>query len=139
MKTQCYKLILVPALLLLSTLNPQFSTVFAQGTAFTYQGRLFDGNGPANGKYNLTFALYATNSGGTMLAGPVTNSATAVSNGLFRKEEFRYDAGSDIYLCPSGQRLEPRYHSEVKGACSGQLLQPRGLPYLPAQTALHPE
>ena len=40
---------------------------------------------------------------------------SAVSNGLFRKEEFRYDAASDTYLCPGEQRLEPRYHSEVKG------------------------
>jgi transposase len=40
---------------------------------------------------------------------------SAVSNDLFRKEEFRYDAGSDTYLCPGEQRLEPRYHSVVKG------------------------
>jgi transposase len=40
---------------------------------------------------------------------------SAVSHRLFRKEEFRYDPGSDTYLCPGAQRLEPRYHSEVKG------------------------
>src|SRR5262249_17088852 len=37
--------------LLLSILIPQFSTCFAQGTAFTYQGRLNDGASPANGSY----------------------------------------------------------------------------------------
>ncbi|MGH7993500.1 MAG: hypothetical protein ACREDQ_08285, partial [Limisphaerales bacterium] len=56
---------------------------FAQGTAFTYQGRLNDGGAPANGSYDLTFALFNTNITGTALGGTLTNSATAVSNGLF--------------------------------------------------------
>ena len=55
----------------------------AQGTAFTYQGQLNFSNAPANGTYNLTFTLYATNTGGAAIAGPVTNMATAVRNGLF--------------------------------------------------------
>ena len=46
----------------------------AQGTAFTYQGRLNDGNAPANGIYDFTFALYATNFSGGAIAGPITNS-----------------------------------------------------------------
>jgi hypothetical protein len=54
-----------------------------QGTAFTYQGRLNDGGSPATGYYDVQFTLYATNITGTAVAGPVTNSATAVSNGLF--------------------------------------------------------
>ena len=60
-------------------LNP----ALAQGTAFTYQGRLNDANGPANGSYDFQFGLYAANAGGAVSAGPVTNSAIAVSNGLF--------------------------------------------------------
>jgi formylglycine-generating enzyme len=56
----------------------------AQGTAFTYQGRLNDGANPANGVYDLKFTIYdSTNSPGTVIAGPVTNSATGVNNGLF--------------------------------------------------------
>src|SRR6266550_695224 len=56
----------------------------AQGTAFTYQGRLNDGANPASGIYDLRFAIYdSTNQPGTLIAGPVTNSATGVSNGLF--------------------------------------------------------
>jgi hypothetical protein len=58
-------------------------TVQAQGTAFTYQGRLNTAGVAASGSYDLTFTLYATNSGGSAVAGPITNSATAVSNGLF--------------------------------------------------------
>jgi hypothetical protein len=71
-------------LLLLSTLNPQLSTASAQGTAFTYQGRLNDGANPANGIYDLRFTIYdSTNQPGTVVAGPLTNSAVGVSNGLF--------------------------------------------------------
>lgn len=56
---------------------------FAQGTAFTYNGRLNEGGNPANGIYDIRAGLFDTNSGGTVVAGPVTNSAIAVSNGLF--------------------------------------------------------
>ena len=55
----------------------------AQGTAFTYQGRLNSGGAAANGSYDLQFTLYATNVPGAALAGPVTNTAVAVTNGLF--------------------------------------------------------
>ena len=48
---------LLALLALLSTLNPQLSASQA-GTAFTYQGRLNYGAAPANGTYDLTFAVY---------------------------------------------------------------------------------
>jgi hypothetical protein len=38
-------------LAMFSTLNPQLSTGLAQGTAFTYQGRLNDSGAPAHGNY----------------------------------------------------------------------------------------
>src|SRR5215831_14653388 len=56
---------------------------FAQGTAFAYQGRLNDGPNPANGSYDLRFALFDASSIGTQQGGTITNVATAVSNGLF--------------------------------------------------------
>jgi hypothetical protein len=59
------------------------SSALAQGTAFTYQGRLNDGTGPANGSYDLRFGLFDAASGGTQQGGTITNVATAVSNGLF--------------------------------------------------------
>src|SRR5258708_6523381 len=69
---------------LLAILNSQIPTVQAQGTAFTYQGRLSDGANPASGIYDLRFTLYdSTNSPGVLIAGPLTNSAASVSNGLF--------------------------------------------------------
>ena len=76
-------LIAVALLTLLATLNPQLSTVLAQGTAFTYQGRLNDGAGPATGSYDLTFALYDAVSGPNQVGSTLTNAATPVSNGLF--------------------------------------------------------
>ena len=56
----------------------------AQGTAFTYQGQLQNNGSPANGIYDLRFAIYdSTNSPGTLVGGPITNAATGVTNGLF--------------------------------------------------------
>jgi hypothetical protein len=54
----------------------------AQGTAFTYQGRLNDG-APANGSYDLLFILYNSDVGGSQQGLIQTNLATPVSNGLF--------------------------------------------------------
>ncbi len=60
------------------------NSIYAQGTAFTYQGQLNDGGNPATGYYDLTFSLYGSTSlPGTVISTPVTNSATAVANGLF--------------------------------------------------------
>src|SRR5260221_3297250 len=77
------RLIALLAMTFLCAFNSQLSTAFAQGTAFTYQGRLNDGANPANGNYDLTFTLFGVSSGGSAVSGPVTNSATPVSNGLF--------------------------------------------------------
>lgn len=66
--------------LLLTHLCP---SAFAQGTAFTYQGRLDESFGPANGSYDLTFRLFDAVSGGSGQGGPLTNSAVSVSDGYF--------------------------------------------------------
>lgn len=55
--------------------------VFAQGTAFTYQGRLYDEVNPANGTYDLTFSVWSVASGPPQASSTVTNLATVVSNG----------------------------------------------------------
>jgi hypothetical protein len=56
----------------------------SQGTAFTYQGRLFVGTNAANGTYDVQFTLFAASQAGPPAAGPVTNSALWVTNGLFQ-------------------------------------------------------
>ena len=54
----------------------------AQGTtAITYQGRPNTSGGPANGSYELSFAVYDATAVGNLVAGPITNTAVAVSNG----------------------------------------------------------
>ncbi len=55
----------------------------AQGTAFTYQGRLNDGVSLANGIYDLRCALYDDATSGAQQGMPITNNACNVSNGLF--------------------------------------------------------
>jgi|ERR1039458_3768638 hypothetical protein len=77
------KLFAALTLALLSTLNPQLSTLFAQGTAFTYQGRLNGGASPATGIYDLRFTIYDALASGSQIGGTLTSTATAVSNGLF--------------------------------------------------------
>ena len=57
--------------------------VHAQGTAFTYQGRLSDGVSPAQGIYDLRFAIYDSSGGGVQQGPTLTNSPTGVTNGLF--------------------------------------------------------
>ena len=87
MKTKftAHRLTCRAALLLLGMVfaNVNFSLVLAQGTAFTYQGRLNDGASPANGIYDLMFSLFGLNSGGAAITGPLTNTAVTVNNGLF--------------------------------------------------------
>jgi hypothetical protein len=58
-------------------------SVHAQGTAFTYQGRLTANGSAANGNFDLTFLLFNISNGGSAVAGPMTNTAVAVSNGVF--------------------------------------------------------
>lgn len=81
MKTKQFTSSLILALF--SALFAQLPIAHAQGTAFTYQGQLANNGSPANGTYDLSFTLFTTNSSGVAIAGPVTNSAIAVSNGLF--------------------------------------------------------
>jgi hypothetical protein len=84
---------------LVSTFNLLPSTMFAQGTAFTYQGRLNDGANPANGTYDLRFAIYdSTNNLGVLIAGPITSPATGVTNGLFT---VTLDFGTGVFTGPN--------------------------------------
>src|ERR1700733_6510159 len=70
-------------LLALSTFDSQFSIANAQGTAFTYQGRLNNNGSPASGLYDFQFSLSNAPSGGSQVGGTVTNLAVDVINGLF--------------------------------------------------------
>ncbi|HXI90446.1 MAG TPA: tail fiber domain-containing protein [Blastocatellia bacterium] len=58
---------------------------YAQGTEFTYQGKLMDGGNVANGSYDMQFKLYDTvNTGtGTQQGSTLTMANIAVSSGIF--------------------------------------------------------
>jgi hypothetical protein len=66
----------------------------AQGTAFTYQGRLNENGSPATGIYDLRFTIYDLNNGGSALAGPIANATVSVSNGLFTSA---LDFGASVF------------------------------------------
>src|ERR1044071_819958 len=70
--------------------------LYAQGTAFTYQGRLNVGGTPANGTYDLVFTIYDLPTGSGAFANQ-TNSAMTVSNGLFTTT---LDFGPGIFIGP---------------------------------------
>src|SRR5437879_1175353 len=53
------------------------------GTAFSYQGRLLESGAPANGHYDLQFALFTSEAGVSLSAGPLTNTEVTISNGVF--------------------------------------------------------
>jgi hypothetical protein len=55
----------------------------AQTTTFTYQGRLTDGGNPANGNFDLQFALFDNATGGAQIGSTLTRSSVAASGGVF--------------------------------------------------------
>ena len=55
----------------------------AQGTAFSYQGRLNDGGTEANGSYDFQFSLFNASTNGNLISGPTTDPGVAVNGGLF--------------------------------------------------------
>jgi len=83
MKNQSRWIHIALALLTLSTINFQLSTLHAQGTAFTYQGRLNNGTNPATGLYDFRFRLAADSLGNTYVGSSVLTNAVGVTNGLF--------------------------------------------------------
>ncbi|SPE62405.1 conserved exported hypothetical protein [Verrucomicrobia bacterium] len=76
-------------------INSPLSTVAAQGTAFTYQGRLDDTGICADGFYNFQFSLYGQGMGGIPLYNNTTTTTDVlVSNGLFA---VTLDFGPDVF------------------------------------------
>jgi hypothetical protein len=68
---------------LMTAILMQPAAALAQGTAFTYQGRLDTGGAPAHGLYDLRFTVHDAASGGNQWGPALTNAPVAVSNGLF--------------------------------------------------------
>jgi len=73
-------------LILIAFLNLLFSdTVKAAGlgSAFAYQGGLFESGQPVTGLYDMTFTVFTNLTGGTPITGPLTNLAVGVNNGMY--------------------------------------------------------
>ena len=101
-------IVLTLAWLALSTLSPQLSTAFAQGTAFTYQGRLNANGGPANGIYDFQFMVYDALSGGSPVAGPLSTNAVRGSGGLSPASATEVQTGAWRICIDGTQRKEMR-------------------------------
>lgn len=78
-----------PTVLLIALISMGIATsrgeaqVAVTQSAFTYQGRLLENGASAQGAHDLKFFLFADGTGGTPLAASLTNTAVAVSNGVF--------------------------------------------------------
>ena len=95
MKTTKMLTILVVALgLIFCSAKVSKAPPILMGTAFTYQGHLYDTNYPADGLYDFQFKLYDTNSGPTQLGGDVNIPDTDVIDGYFTVE---LDFGAGVF------------------------------------------
>ncbi len=67
-----------------------FSTAMAQTTAFNFQGRLNDGNSPANGRYDLQFKLFDSITGGNQVGSAIPKLNLMLVNGVYSTQlDFR--------------------------------------------------
>jgi hypothetical protein len=107
------------AVALLSALNTQLSTAFAQGTAFTYQGRLNDAGAPAHGNYDLFFRAYDAPTGGSPLTVFPFIRPVEVNNGIFT---VTVDFGSAIF---AGNPVYLELQVRTNGAANYTSIFPR--------------
>ena len=109
MKTKLALKLPALALLALSTLNLHLSTASAQGTAFTYQGRLNDGSAPAHGNYDFRFKLYADSFGNTQAGSTLlTNGVAADQRPVHGDDGFRAGHFQRFELLAGGGRAHQR-------------------------------
>ena len=59
------------------------ANLFAQVSAFVYQGKLQDGGAAANGTYQFEFKLFDAASGGSQIGQTLSNVPATVTNGIF--------------------------------------------------------
>ena len=80
--------------------------VWAQGNAFSFQGRLNDGTTPANGSYDLQFRLYNAATGGTQIGTTTAlHPNTTLINGVF---SVTLDFGAAAFNNPNSVFIEIR-------------------------------
>ena len=82
----------------------------------------FEINAVADGCYYKMEDIETCEAAGITPYGPKPDRSTAGNSGRFPKSEFQYDAGTDTYRCPAGERLVPRYRARVSKSRTGTYL-----------------
>src|SRR5688572_12321470 len=108
-------------LLLVTILFSGGCQMFAQGTAFTFQGRLNEASGPATGLYDFQFTVRDAVSGGNGVGIFPLSSTLPVTNGLF---SVTLDPGAGVF---SGPNRWLQIDVRTNGAAVYTTLAPRQL------------
>jgi hypothetical protein len=103
---------------------------FAQGSAFTYQGRLDAFGSPAHGNFDFSFTLHDAALDGATIGAAVTTSGIGITNGLFT---VALDFGANAF---NGQARWLNIAVRTNGGASFSPLAPRQL-VTPAPCAVH--
>ena len=84
----------VRILIAIGLLAANLNLSFAQGTAFTYQGRLSSGTTGVTGLFDFRFAAFDAASSGSQVGSTVNATAVGVTNGLFT---VTLDFGANVF------------------------------------------
>jgi hypothetical protein len=106
-------------LFLMLTIVLSAGALFGQTSGFTYQGRLTDGGMPANGNYDLQFALFDAADGNNQIDQTKIVSSVPVSAGVFT---VMLDFGANAF---SGANRFLEISARPSGAGAFTLLTPR--------------
>ena len=80
--------------------------------------------------------ILACEEAGITVTLPKPQTSGAKSEGRFGKQDFRYVAEEDVYICPAGEKLAYHYHERGKWIGPAPLLDQR-VPYLRAEGSVH--
>jgi hypothetical protein len=106
-------------LFIILTIVLSAGAIFGQSSSFTYQARLTDGGTPANGNYDLQFALFDAAGGNNQIGQTQTIPSVAVSGGVFT---VTLDFGANAF---SGASRFLEISMRPSGAAAFTLLTPR--------------
>ena len=65
---------------------------------------------------------------------PRPQRGSSVSNDFFRKDEFRFDAVRDVYICPAGQTLSPNHVGRLRDLKKIDYSNPAACPVCPLRS-----
>ena len=110
------RLSLLVALLVLSSLVVHGTPI---GSAFDFRGKLYVYGAPANGSYDFQCSLWDSIDGGNLVGPTLTNTAVAVTNGLFT---LRLDFGTNVF---SGESRYVQIYVQTNTATQFTAMLPR--------------